>query len=101
MLQFTVESNHALSQASTRRTVLWEMQIDLIAVVIRVVRCTVRVVQPDHLRLVEHAHLVRHHRRLVERRLPIHDDKVAVLEVAVDALLEAIVCHDQERKQLM
>lgn len=67
------------------------MAVHLIAIEVSVVAVTVGVVQSDGLLLhvCEDSGLVRHHGRLVQRRLAIHKQQVATDEMAIDLVTRA------------
>ena len=62
---------------------LRHVQVHLVAVKVGVVRRRDRQVEPEG-RVRHELDAVRHHRHLVQRRLPVEQDNVAVLEVALD-----------------
>mmetsp|Transcript_12143 Transcript_12143/g.39928 ORF Transcript_12143/g.39928 Transcript_12143/m.39928 type:complete len:320 (+) Transcript_12143:4727-5686(+) len=79
--------------------VLREVEVHLVAVKIRVVRGAVRIVHADRALPFDDASAVRHHPRLVQRRLAIDEKHVAILKVSVDGarLREAVVLHREQR----
>mmetsp|Transcript_36668 Transcript_36668/g.86752 ORF Transcript_36668/g.86752 Transcript_36668/m.86752 type:complete len:424 (-) Transcript_36668:226-1497(-) len=61
--------------------VLGEMDVDLVAVEVGVVALAVGVVHADHALPAVHLDAVRHQTHLVQRRLPVHQHPVPVLQV--------------------
>mmetsp|Transcript_149658 Transcript_149658/g.480491 ORF Transcript_149658/g.480491 Transcript_149658/m.480491 type:complete len:623 (+) Transcript_149658:3713-5581(+) len=64
--------------------VLGCVQIHLIAVEVRIVGVTIHIMQPDGLLLSQHPRSVRHDAGLMQRRLTVHEQRVAGLQVPED-----------------
>lgn len=77
---------HDVVALSTAELVLGQVQVDLIAVKVGVEGRAVDVVHPDCPLPVQDPGAVRHHARLVQRRLAVREHQVPVLQVAVDDL---------------
>lgn len=70
-----------------RELVLRKVDVHLVAVKVGVVGVAVCIVKTQRALAGQHARNVRHHRRLVQRRLPVHEKNIAVAEVPKHALV--------------
>ncbi len=67
-----------------RDSILHEMSVHLIAIEIRVVRLARRVIHAQRALSLQHAHAMSHDRRLVQGRLPVHQQHVPGGQVPQD-----------------
>ena len=73
---------------------LREVHVHLVTVKVCIVRVAVRIVHADRPLTLQHTRTMRHHGRLVQRRLAIHHENIARAQVAQHLL----VCHGRPQR---